>query len=296
MATSENQPQTVDLQGEYIEHIHLLSGDRAGWDNLNLVYELEPAGEMPAARLEQHGIIICLGDFRASFEIKGNCWQHEDYTTGDIVIFPAGGVFPKVQIDRNVPLIQLFLAPETLNNSCYEAVKSRKVELSPQFKLRDPLIEQMGLALKTELEIGGVDSQAYADSMATALSIHLLRRYGDRQPQIREYYGGLPTYKLKEVREYIHEHLDQNLTLTKLAARANLSTHYFASLFKQSTGFSPHQYITRCRIEKAKQLLQQTELPIIEIALEVGFQNQSHFTRVFRQHLKVTPKAYRDLF
>lgn len=293
---SENQPETVDLQGEYIEHIHLLSGDQAGWDNLNLIYELEPAGEMPAARLKQHGIFICLGDFRASFEIKGNCWQHEHYTRGDIVIFPAGEVFPRVQIDRVVPLVELFLAPETLDNSCYEAVKLQKVQLSPQFKLRDPLIENMGLALKTELEKGGIDSQAYADSMATALSMHLLRRYSSRQPQIKEYYGGLPLYKLKAVREYIHEHLDQNLTLIKLAAIVNLSTHYFASLFKQSTGFTPHQYITRCRLEKAKKLLQQTELPIIEIALEIGFQNQSHFTRVFRKYLKVTPKAYRDSF
>ncbi|MDJ0690750.1 MAG: AraC family transcriptional regulator [Xenococcaceae cyanobacterium MO_188.B32] len=293
---SENQPETVDLKGEYIEHIHLLSGDRAGWNNLNLIYELEPAGEMPAAILEQHAIMICLGDFRASFEIKGNCWQHEHYTTGDIVIFPAGEVFPKVQIDRVVPLIELFLAPETLNNSCYEAVKSQKVELSPQFKLRDPLIEQMGLALKTELEIGGIDSQAYANSMATALSMHLLRRYCTRQSQIKEYYGGLPSYKLKAVREYIHEHLERNLTLTKLAAIANLSPHYFASLFKQSTGFAPHQYLTRCRLEKAKQLLRQTNLPIIDISQEVGFQNQSHFTRVFRQYLKVTPKAYRDSF
>ena len=293
---SDNQPQTVDLKGEYIEHVHLLSGDRVGWNNLNLVYELEPAGEMPANRLEQHAIFICLGDFRASYEIKSNFWQHEYYTTGNIVIFPAGEIFPKVQIDRAAPLIELFLAPEILNNSCYEAVKSQKVQLSPQLKLRDPLIEQMGLALKTELEIGGVDSKTYADSMATALSMHLLRRYCSVKPQIREYSGGLAPYKLKAVREYIHEHLDQNLTLTKLAAIANLSTHYFASLFKQSTGFAPHQYITKCRLEKAQKLLQQTNLPIIEISQEVGFQNQSHFTRVFRQYLKTTPKAYRDSF
>ena len=69
---SENQRETVDLKGEYIEHIHLLSGDRVGWDNLNLIYELEPAGEMPENKLQQHAVIICLGNFRANFEIKGN--------------------------------------------------------------------------------------------------------------------------------------------------------------------------------------------------------------------------------
>ena len=79
--------------------------------------------------------------------IVGN---RKNYTTGDIVIFPAGGVFPKVQIDRHVPLIELFLTPEILDNSCYEAIKSQKVQLSPQFRVRDPLIQQMGLALKTE--------------------------------------------------------------------------------------------------------------------------------------------------
>ena len=293
---SEEKPHTLDLQGEYIEHIHLLAGDRAGWDNLNLVYEVEPAGEMPAAILEQHAIVICLGDFRGSLELKSNCWQHEHYTTGDIVIVPAGEVFPKVQIDRPVPIIELFLDPETLNNACYEAVKSQRIELSPQFKLRDPLIQQMGLALKTELEIGGIDSRAYADSMATTLSLHLLRRYSSRQHQIQEYRGGLPQYKLKAVKEYIHAHLDSDLTLTKLAALVNLSTHYFASLFKQSTGFTLRQYITRCRLEKAKQLLCKTEISIVEIGHEVGFQNQSHFTRVFRKYIKTTPKAYRNSF
>lgn len=152
----------------------------------------------------------------------------------------------------------------------------------------------MGLALKAELEAGGTDSRLYAESMATAMAVHLLRRYSLLEQEIKHYTGGLPKYKLREAIAYIQEHLEQNLTLAELAAVVHMSPHYFASLFKQSTGLTPHQYVTSCRIERAKQLLARRELTIVEICQQVGFQNQSHFTRVFRQHTTTTPKAYRD--
>jgi AraC family transcriptional regulator len=103
----------------------------------------------------------------------------------------------------------------------------------------------------------------------------------------------LSKYKLRQAVNYINEHLDQNLTLAEIAAAVRMSPNYFASLFKQSTGLTPHQYVMKCRIEKAKQLLHHQQLTLVEICQEVGFTSQSHFTRVFRQHTKTTPKAYR---
>lgn len=289
----EEQLQTTDLTGEPIEHTHLLSSEGAGWNNLNLVYELEPAGEMPEVVSPSHMLVISLGEFHGNFKANGT-WQQENYATGDIAIFPAHELIPTVRIDREVPLIELFITPETLTNAAVETLGTN-IKLIPQFKIRDPLIHQMGLALKTELETGGVDSRLYAESMTTALSIHLLRRYASCKPIIKDYQEGLPNYKLKKIIDYIHGHLEQNLTLAKLASLIHISPHYFASLFKQSTGLAPHQYITKCRLEKAKTLLRQPDLSIITICQEVGFQSQSHFTRVFRQHFTITPKAYRDL-
>ena len=286
-------PQTVDLKGEYVEHAHLLTSDEAGWDGLSLIYEREPAGEAPETDLKQHMLIICLGEFRANYQVKGS-WQHEDYTEGDVIIFPASEPFPRVKVDRAVELIELFLEPATLAHAAYEAT-AEPIELVPQRKLRDPLIQHMGLALKTELEAGGKDSRLYAESMATALSVHLLRRHSTQNQEIRHYTGGLPQYKLREVVSYIRTHLDQNLSLAELAGVIYMSPHYFASLFKQSTGLTPHQYVTQCRIEQAKHLLRQQKLPIVEICQQVGFQNQSHFTRVFRQHTQTTPKVFRSL-
>jgi AraC family transcriptional regulator len=67
---SENLP--TDLKGEYVEHTHLLSSDRAGWDRLSLIYELEPAGEMPEIVAPTHSLVICLGDFQGGFLLDGN--------------------------------------------------------------------------------------------------------------------------------------------------------------------------------------------------------------------------------
>lgn len=292
LAVSES-PQTVDLKGEYVEHAHLLTSDEAGWDGLSLIYEREPAGEAPETSLEQHLLIICLGDFQANYQLNGN-WQHEDYTEGDVILFPTSEPFPRVQVDREVELVELFLEPATLARAAFDMVRAEHTELMPQLKLRDPLIQQMGLALKTELEAGGKDSRLYAESMAAALSVHLLRRYSSRNQKIRDYAGGLSRYSLREAIAYIREHLDQNLTLAELAGVVHMSPHHFASLFKQSTGLTPHQYVTRCRIEQAKHLLRQPKLPIVEVSQQVGFQNQSHFTRVFRQHTRTTPRAYRN--
>lgn len=274
-------------------HLHLLESFDAGWDGLNLIYEIEPRNEMPEINFAQHFIIIACGNFRANYMLNGR-WHEVDYTKGDIAIIPASHGFPKTQIDREVPLLELFLKPTLITRSACESMNADDIELVPHFNIRDPLIENMGLALKTELELNGAQSKFYAESMATALSVHLLTKYSSLKPQIKQYTDGLPNYKLKEVIGYIQENLGKKLTQAELSKIIHLSPHYFASLFKQSMGMTPHQYVMKCRIEKAMQLLLRRDLTIVEICTEVGFQNQSHFTRVFRQHTKMTPKGFRD--
>nr|WP_242046920.1 hypothetical protein [Fischerella sp. FACHB-380] len=188
-----------------------------GWDGLHLLYEIEPANDpMPEVYLGQHFIIIALDDFRASYMLNGR-WQHIDYTQGEIAIIPATQLFPQAKVDREVPLLELFLEPAKLARVVDESIDVEQFELLPQWHLRDPLIQHLGLALKAELETGGADSRLYVESMTTALSAHLLRRYSSRQQDIKSYTGGLPKYKLREVVSYIHDHLDQNLTLTEYA-------------------------------------------------------------------------------
>lgn len=104
---------------------------------------------------------------------------------------------------------------------------------------------------------------------------------------------GLPPSKLQKVLNYIHAHLNQELSLDMLAGEAGMTTYYFARLFKQSTGTSAHQYVIRQRIERAKQLLQQSNLSIADIATACGFANPSHLALHFKRIVGVSPKRFR---
>jgi AraC family transcriptional regulator len=84
------------------------------------------------------------------------------------------------------------------------------------------------------------------------------------------------------------------LSLVEIAAVTQTSPPHFAHLFKQATGQTPHQYVLRCRMERAKHLLTGTTLPLHEIGARVGYADHSHFTALFRRYVAITPKAYRD--
>lgn len=100
--------------------------------------------------------------------------------------------------------------------------------------------------------------------------------------------------KLKQVQDYIEEHLAEEIVIEDMAALIPMSQFHFARAFKAATGESPHKYLTQRRIERAKVLLSVTKLPVVEVAYRVGFSNQSHFTAHFRKVTGVTPKDYRS--
>jgi AraC family transcriptional regulator len=266
------------------EHLHLVDSFAYGWRKLNLVFEQEPRGEMPEGPMPGHMIVIAQGDFRGSFCIEGN-WKQFDYAKGDMAILPASELFPRTFIDREVPLIELFLDPKVLD-------WTQGLALEPQWQIRDPLIEQMGLALLQETLATGAAGADYADAMSIALSSHLARRYG--KTTVTAPSGQLATPQTRQIQDYVQTHLMADLTVEGLAQLVQLSPGHFATLFKQRVGLTPHQYVVQQRIDRARHLLRQSDLPILTIAHQVGLQTQSHFTRLFRQQTGMTPKQYRD--
>jgi AraC family transcriptional regulator len=100
---------------------------------------------------------------------------------------------------------------------------------------------------------------------------------------------------LRRIRDYIDENVEERISVELLAGLANLSVCYFVRAFKQSTGLTPHDYLIRQRVEKTKQMLSATNMPLAEIALAAGFADQSHFARRFRQHVRMSPRDYRWL-
>jgi len=157
----------------------------------------------------------------------------------------------------------------------------------------DPLLHHMALVLQAAVAAEDVAGGLYAEALANALAVHLLRRAALVRPRDQPWHGGLPPSKLQGATAYIRAHLECPLSLAELAAVAQMSPAHFARLFKGATGQTPHQYVTTCRMARAKHLLTETRLPLHEIGAQVGYADQSHFTALFRQSVATTPKLYR---
>jgi AraC family transcriptional regulator len=165
----------------------------------------------------------------------------------------------------------------------------------PHFHAHDPLLHHIELVLHATSNAESAAQGLYAEVLTNALAAHLLRRYAACAHTVSEMPGGLSPAKLRRTIAYIQAHLDQELPLTTLAALVHLSPDHFARLFKQATGQTPHQYVLGCRMARAKQLLTETDMPLSAIGLQVGCTDQSYFTALFRKHVTMTPKAYRNI-
>ncbi|MGI6364970.1 MAG: helix-turn-helix domain-containing protein [Bacillota bacterium] len=109
--------------------------------------------------------------------------------------------------------------------------------------------------------------------------------------------GNLQKRPSKDIRaaiEYIHNNCSTPMTLEEISKQVNYSQYHFIRIFKKETGFSPFEYLTNCRLDKARELLAKTPFTITEICLQCGFQNSSHFATVFKKHTGMSPSEYRQ--
>lgn len=266
----------------------LLTSRATPWRTIAMAHMQQPTHELPEVSLPFPFIAICTASAFTERTIDG-ITKVDSIQAGDVVIVPAH-VGHGVRWTGEVGIILIRLDPVLFTQAIADATSSRPTRLAPHFATPDPLVYQLGLSLKTMLEQNPIGSRLYAETAATMLAVHLLQRYGQRQPEFKDYSDGLPTVILQQVMDYIHAHLDQELGLVDLATIANLSPHYFARLFKQSTGQAPHQFVIRCRVERARHLLLHSKDSIASIAQQVGFANQAHLNVHIKRVLGVTPK------
>jgi AraC family transcriptional regulator len=269
----------------------LLSSMTAQWEGSLVAYDHFSPGQTPEIYAKQH----CIGIFTdlskpASVERVLDGQRRQEWVAqGDFVLVPAE-VGQKAVSDRGAGAIVLSFESQTIAQN----LEGTSIELIPHFATADPLVHQIAIAIKRALEEAGPTSRLYAESMTTALIVHLAQYYSAKPFTLPSYTGGLAQVKLQQVMDYIQTYLDHDLSLKELAAIAQISPHYFSQLFKQSTGISPHQYVIQCRIQRAQVLLKESKLSLAEIAKIVGFVDQSHFHRHFKRLIRVTPKVFRQ--
>ena len=175
---------------------------------------------------------------------------------------------------------------------------SARVELIPRLGFADPMLEQLALQLLSAARSDdGSDDGLYADHVARLFALYLLREHSTGQANARLPALGaaaLPSVRMQHVRDLIDADLDGDLGLSRLAAEASIGEHAFSVAFARAFGVTPHRYVMERRIERAKQLLRSTDLPVVEIASQTGFASQSHLATVFKRAVGVTPGGYRE--
>ncbi len=270
----------------------VLSSQLRAWNGILVEYYHHVANELIAPPLTQHLITLNCGQpYHLRQRLDGQVFEKQ-VQSGNIILTPAGQP-SEWAWDRDVDVVHLLLEPQFITKVATEAfeVDSAQIEILNSFATPNPQIQQIGQLLLAELEAEQLGNRFYSESLTNALAIHLIRSYGTAKPTVEQGSGGLPKSKLKRAVEYIQEHLAEDLSLDEIAAEVNLSVYHFARLFKQSIGLAPHQYQIRCRVERAKELLQHGEMAIADIATQVGFYDQSHLSRHFKRIVGVSPKV-----
>jgi AraC family transcriptional regulator len=274
----------------------LFSSQTQGWEHIFVEEFHHPAGEGKMLYPNEHVICLSLAPRPVRLlQIQGDQAYTGLYGKGDFSIAPAAAPF-FARWDDDDRLLQMRITAQFMAQVATEALtmNPERLEVIPTFRTRDPQLEAISMLLLTELKQDNLGSRLYIESLSNMLAVQLLRQYSTAQPQLVVYEGGLPQRQLMQVFDYIHEHLNRDIKLADLAGSIGMSQFHFSHLFKQSIGTSPYQYLLQQRIERAKQLLKQTERSIMDIALECGFNSHSHLSKQFRQLVGITPKAYRS--
>ena len=208
-----------------------------------------------------------------------------------VAIIPPQHLYA-LDCERHPDVVLITLDLAFFHQKARAALGREALRLVAQYSAPDALLREVGNTLRGELQMLKAPSAAYLECVAAVVAIHLAGHHTVEHASVRGYIG-LAQHKLKRVQSFIAEHFAERLSLAQLAELVHMSPFHFARMFKKATGKPPHAYITAQRIEHAKGLLRDTELPLVEVAGSVGFQTQGHFTGVFRKNCGVTPRIYR---
>jgi len=170
-----------------------------------------------------------------------------------------------------------------------------KMEIRNRFQVRDPQLENIGWTLKEEMGCGYPCGRLYLDSLAVAVTTRLICYHSSKSIDLKRPDKRLSDRRLRQVLEYIEVNLAENISLDNLASVVGLSVSHFNALFREAVGLSPHQYLIRRRVERAKNLLSEGKLSISQIATETGFAHQSHLARHMHRVLGISPKALQKM-
>lgn len=213
---------------------------------------------------------------------------------GSIIIIPPNDSV-KVSINSSAEVISIYISKKLIDDVFIEfsSVSNNLFRLDWSLSIFDDFLEQTINSVKDILYVGGRFSSIEVQYIARVLVARVISKYstltsGDLNPD-----AGLSPRTIQKTFDYIEQNLHRRIVIDKLANIAGVGAAQFARLFKRTTNVTLHQYIIRRRVEKARDLLVETRMPIAEIAHECGFADQVHLTRFFGRIIGTSPASFR---
>lgn len=270
---------------------HATSENR-GWHGFNAeIVEVSGVATEPIV-LNDYTVTMLVGSpLRTSMSCGGVSESRLQYP-GTFDVFPAQSAISFLDAGSSL-FVRVGLDPELVRETAqHMGIDVDRVAIAPRLTCRDAKIEHLMWALKSELEGEQPGGRIFAESLAVALSSQVLRRLEDAH--VNRLRSGLSQAELERVLGYVEEHLAFDLSLDDIAHVAGLGPSQLCALFRRSVGTTVHRYVVRRRVERAIELITHSRLPFSDIALQVGFANQSHMTLAMRRLTGTTPKRLRQ--
>jgi len=242
---------------------------------------------------DSHIVAIVLRNENVSFSVSGRTVHDGVITPGALHVTEPGA--PTRCVFRGpCDVLHLHVPDRAIAEIGRDLSEREPAPFHPQPTLmRDAMVERLARALLASERIEGSYARLYADSVGIAIVARLLglsQAEAPERPKVAE----LAKWRLKRAIEYIEASLAESVSLADIALAAGLTRMHFAAQFKAATGLRPHEYLLRRRIERAQEKLAGTTMSLVEVALSVGFQTQSHFTSVFTRMVGLPPRAWRQ--
>ena len=189
----------------------------------------------------------------------------------------------------NAPHLQLSISDVAL-----VAASDGEVELRIYRKFADPRLHALVTAVHAETVAGFPNGRLFLDSVEQEIATALVNGHAVRHRPVQIYRGGLGSARLRRIKELIDAKMEDDLSLDEMAQSVGLSTAHFARMFRKSTGETPHQFVRRQRVERAKAILRAPGARVLDVAVACGFKTQQHFAQVFRDVCGISPTEYRQ--